>query len=217
VHPTRHPPPTPPRFASPVFASGRTRACTLTPDLRRQPKDAQALPKPSDAWTARVWTEFRAGNLTRACRDVLLTLQTFRGHGGEIHPSHATLAERARCSPRTVLRALRTARALGLVSYPGSSGGSKPPGGGSEARTATAWRCLPRLWCPIRGRSPLTARLAEEGRASKTKRLGRGARQSWRSCWTRLPGCRTCWRCDGQPLRLEIRCARGSRTAGERR
>ena len=39
-----------------------------------------------------VWAEFRAGNLTRAGRDVLLTLRTFRGHGGEIHPSHATLA-----------------------------------------------------------------------------------------------------------------------------
>ena len=38
---------------------------------------------PND-WTARIWAEFRAGNLTRAWRDALLTLATFRGHGGII-------------------------------------------------------------------------------------------------------------------------------------
>jgi hypothetical protein len=32
-------------------------------------------------WTTRVWQEYRAGNLTRAFRDVLLTLRTFRGTG----------------------------------------------------------------------------------------------------------------------------------------
>jgi len=36
------------------------------------------------SWTDRVWLEFRAGNLTRAYRDVLLTLRTYRGHGGLI-------------------------------------------------------------------------------------------------------------------------------------
>jgi hypothetical protein len=56
-------------------------------------------------WTARVWQEYRAGNLTRAYRDVLLTLRTFRGTGGICTPSHDTLGERARCSPSTVLRA----------------------------------------------------------------------------------------------------------------
>jgi hypothetical protein len=36
----------------------------------------------SGTWIARVWQEFHAGNLTRAHRDVLLTLRTYRGHGG---------------------------------------------------------------------------------------------------------------------------------------
>ena len=51
-------------------------------------------------WTARVWREFRVGNLTRSSRDVLLTLKTFRGTGGLCVPSHATLADRAKCSVR---------------------------------------------------------------------------------------------------------------------
>ena len=82
---------------------------------------ASALPRRarilSTDWTARVWAEFRAGNLTRVWRDVLLTLKTYRGHGGLICPSHATLAERARCSVRTVQRALAMGRRLGLVSW----------------------------------------------------------------------------------------------------
>ena len=66
-------------------------------------------------WIARVWSEFRAGTLTRTYRDVLLTLQTFRGNGGLICPAHATLADRAKCGVRTVQRALRQAERLGLV------------------------------------------------------------------------------------------------------
>jgi hypothetical protein len=80
-------------------------------------------------WTARVWQEFRAGNLTRGARDVLLTLKTYRGHGGSIHPAHATLAERARCHPVTVWRALQAARELGLVQW-------------TERRVRAAWRSL---------------------------------------------------------------------------
>ena len=68
-------------------------------------------------WTARVWREFRAYNLTQAFRDVLLTLRTYRGAGGLICPSHATLAERARVSITTVQRALRQADHLGLVRW----------------------------------------------------------------------------------------------------
>ena len=52
----------------------------------------------STVWTTRVWREHRAGNISRTERDVLLTLRTFRGAGGTMHPSHATLADRARCS-----------------------------------------------------------------------------------------------------------------------
>jgi DNA-binding transcriptional MocR family regulator len=80
-------------------------------------------------WTARVWQEYRAGNLTRAARDVLLTLRTFRGAGGACIPSHATLAERARCSASTVLRACQQARQLGLVDW-------------SERRIRRGWRWL---------------------------------------------------------------------------
>ncbi len=70
----------------------------------------------ADRWTPAVWTQFRAGNLTRAFRDVLLTLRTFDGNGG-LYPSHATLASRAACAVRTVQEALRQGRALGLVSW----------------------------------------------------------------------------------------------------
>jgi hypothetical protein len=63
--------------------------------------------------TSRVWAEFHAGNLTRAARDVLLTLRTYRGHGGLICPAHATLATRANCHAVTVWRALQAARDLG--------------------------------------------------------------------------------------------------------
>lgn len=80
-------------------------------------------------WTARIWLEFRAGNLTRAYRDVLLTLRTYRGHGGLMVPAHATLADRTGCSPRTVQRALLAARHLGLVSW-------------TERRVRAAWRWL---------------------------------------------------------------------------
>jgi Helix-turn-helix domain len=68
-------------------------------------------------WTTRCWQEFRARNLSRSARDILLTLATFRGRGGAIYPSHETLAERAKCSVRTVRRALMQARELGLVSW----------------------------------------------------------------------------------------------------
>jgi hypothetical protein len=69
------------------------------------------------AWTTRIWQEYRAGNLTRAARDVLLTLHSFRGTGGVAWPSHATLADRSKCCVRTVARALAQAQALGLVSW----------------------------------------------------------------------------------------------------
>jgi DNA-binding transcriptional MocR family regulator len=77
-------------------------------------------------WTARVWAEFRAGNLTRHLRDVLLT---FRGHSGASWPSHATLANRAKCSVKTVQRALKQGDHLGLVSW-------------IERRVRAGWRLL---------------------------------------------------------------------------
>ncbi len=80
-------------------------------------------------WTNRVWHEFRAGNLTRSYRDVLLTLRTFRGTGGLCVPAHATLADRAGCSVRTVQRALVQAQVLDLVSW-------------TERRVRAGWRWL---------------------------------------------------------------------------
>jgi hypothetical protein len=68
-----------------------------------------------DAWTARVDREHEADNLTRSYRDVLHALAGFRGHGGEIFPSQASLAARAHCSERTVRRAIAMAVQLGLV------------------------------------------------------------------------------------------------------
>jgi hypothetical protein len=44
-------------------------------------------------------------------------LRTFRGAGGVAWPSHATLADRAKCCTRTVQRALAQAQGLGLVSW----------------------------------------------------------------------------------------------------
>lgn len=83
----------------------------------------------STKWTDRIWHEFRIGNLTRAFRDVLLTLRTYRGAGGLICPSHATLAERAGCSAETARRALRHANSLALVSW-------------TERRVRRGWRWL---------------------------------------------------------------------------
>jgi hypothetical protein len=84
---------------------------------------------PANPWRDRVWQEFRADTLTRAYRDVLLTLATFRGVGGLICPAHATLADRAQCSVSTVRRALAQAFRLGLVSW-------------TERRIRAGWRWL---------------------------------------------------------------------------
>jgi hypothetical protein len=67
-------------------------------------------------WATRVWHEFRAGNLTRAFRDVLLKLNAY-ARGGVAFPSQATLAARTACSVRTVARALAVARDLDLISW----------------------------------------------------------------------------------------------------
>jgi hypothetical protein len=87
-------------------------------------QDARTMP---NDWTARIWAEFRCGNLTRAWRDALLTLATFRGRGGTICPSHATVAARTALAPKTVERALHAARDLGLVTW-------------SERRVRRGWR-----------------------------------------------------------------------------
>jgi Helix-turn-helix domain len=87
------------------------------------------MPIATPTWINRVWQEFRAGNLTRAARDVLLTLHSYRGHGGVAWPSQVTLGERANCDERTVRRALAAARDLGLVHW-------------TERRVRAGWRWL---------------------------------------------------------------------------
>lgn len=125
-------------------------------------------------WKARLWAEYRAGNLTRAHRDVLLTLHTFRGTGGHCWPSHATLADRARCCVRTVQRALQQAQALGLVSW-------------AERRVRSGWRWLQSsnlyrfltpampvqqgMRAPRKARAALTDIRAGEGRGSNQDAL----------------------------------------------
>jgi hypothetical protein len=68
-----------------------------------------------DAWRERAWREFKLGNLTRCYRDVLLALPTFRGPDGDLFPSHAAIARRARCDERTVRRALAMGAELVMV------------------------------------------------------------------------------------------------------
>jgi DNA-binding transcriptional MocR family regulator len=75
-----------------------------------------------------IWQAYRDGKLTRAFLIVLLELPRFAGPGG-IYPSHAALASRARCSVKTVQRALQAARELGLVSW-------------SHRHVRAAWRAL---------------------------------------------------------------------------
>jgi DNA-binding transcriptional MocR family regulator len=124
-------------------------------------------------WTARVWQEFRAGNLTRSARDILLTLRTYRGPGGLICPSHATLADRAKCSVRSVQRALQQADHLGLVRW-------------AERRVRAAWRWLRtsnRYWLTT-PESPVTAGLKQRRPKpvrpvdSTTGQLARGGESS---------------------------------------
>ena len=128
------------------------------------------MPIAKPAWTTRIWLEYRAGNLTRAYRDVLLTLHTFRGIGGAAWPSHETLAARARCCAKTVGRALAVAQGLGLVSW-------------VERRVRAGWRWLRssnlyRFVVPaevvhpgLRAPAPLTDKTAGEGRVSKKTAL----------------------------------------------
>ncbi len=117
-------------FRKPVLAMGPACLMGAPRTALVSTEEARAMPSlPPCPWTARVWAEFHADNLTRASRDVLLTLKTYRGHGGLCVPAHATLAARAGCCVRTVQRALYQARELGLVSW-------------AERRMRAAWRWL---------------------------------------------------------------------------
>ena len=69
------------------------------------------------SWKDEIWAAFHTNRLTRATRDVLLCLHGYRSAGGVAWPSHQTLAERARCSVRTVQRALAAAAGLDLIRW----------------------------------------------------------------------------------------------------
>jgi hypothetical protein len=120
-----HHPATQTRFASPFLRAGEPCACPLARAFGLTEGGPLLTQKP---WISRVWQEFRAGNLTRAYRDVLLTLASYHACPA-IVPSHATLAERCKCSVRTVQRALQAARDLGLVDW-------------AERRIRALWRSL---------------------------------------------------------------------------
>jgi hypothetical protein len=81
------------------------------------------------SWFSRIHREYEAGNLTLHYREVLLILGRFHTCRFGIFPSHQTLATRARCSVRTVQRALQAARELGLVDW-------------AARRVKAAWRSL---------------------------------------------------------------------------
>ncbi len=138
----------------------------------------------ADLWTPAVWTQFRTGNLTRAFRDVLLTLRTFGGRDG-LYPSHATLAARATCAVRTVQEALRQGRTLGLVSW--HSGASRRT---SNRYVLTVPKAAVEAGVRLsRAASRIAARAAAVARALVGKRRQEGeqktkpdrAGQGWRS------------------------------------
>ncbi len=155
-------------------------------------EDAQAMPT---TWTAAVWQHFHAGALTRAHRDVLLTLRTYRGHGGDCWPAHETVAARARCSPSTVLRALRQARELGLVRW-------------AERRVRAGWRWLRssnayRFILPDRPPKP-RARACR-----RTDRQKAGGEESQRNQGRSAPSVPASW----QPSEAERRAAQAALSA----
>jgi hypothetical protein len=151
---------------------------------------------PNELWPVGIWREHRGGTLTRAYRDVMLTLRTYRGRGALICSAHETRADGARCSVRTVQRASRQAKRLDLVAW-------------SERRVRAGWRWLhtsnrheptvpdgpvqPELR-PVWSRS-LTRQAGRGGESGEKKRLNRGIRLGWRHWCERQQAHRTCWRC----------------------
>ncbi|MGI4800867.1 MAG: hypothetical protein ACRYG8_43960 [Janthinobacterium lividum] len=68
------------------------------------------------AYRDRVLAEHRVGNLSRAGKDIAYVLSGYPSHSF-CWPSHATLANRAACSVRTVQRQLEQMKMLGLVDW----------------------------------------------------------------------------------------------------
>jgi len=66
------------------------------------------------SFPAQLWALTQARKITGKTHIVLAALASFEGHRG-LFPSHESIAARAGCSIRTVIRALETAYRLGLV------------------------------------------------------------------------------------------------------
>lgn len=66
------------------------------------------------SFASQIWTLTQARQITARTHLVLQALASFQGHRG-LFPSHESIAARAGCSTRTVIRALEAAYSLGLV------------------------------------------------------------------------------------------------------
>lgn len=136
------------------------------PVSKQRPKKPR--PPKVNPWVARVWAEFRAGNLTWAFKDALLTLRTFRGPGG-IYPKHETVAEQCGAGVRTVQRAFDQAAALDMLAW-------------EHRRVRVGWRSLRtssiyRLILPKAPCVPTTGQLGRGGE-SKVKKEAQGVQKA---------------------------------------
>ena len=66
------------------------------------------------SFASTLWTLTQGRQITAKTHLVLQALASFQGHKG-LFPSHESIAERAGCSVRTVIRALEVAYRLGIV------------------------------------------------------------------------------------------------------
>ncbi|WP_082779658.1 helix-turn-helix domain-containing protein [Acetobacter cerevisiae] len=66
------------------------------------------------SFASQIWTLTQGRQITGKTHLVLQALASFQGHRG-LFPSHESIAARAGCSTRTVIRALETAYRLGIV------------------------------------------------------------------------------------------------------
>ena len=66
------------------------------------------------SFASQIWTLTQSHTITAKTHLVLQALASFQGHRG-LFPSHESIASRAGCSVRTVIRALETAYRLGIV------------------------------------------------------------------------------------------------------
>jgi len=66
------------------------------------------------SFASQIWTLTQSHQITGKTHIVLQALASFQGHKG-LFPSHESIAGRAGCSVRTVIRALEKAYSLGIV------------------------------------------------------------------------------------------------------